>query len=315
MNALNGHDKYGRAALDRECIELASLAHGRNPALNRSAFAMGSLIAAGLLDRREVEQRLYDASETNGHVKKRGPLVTQRTIASGIESGLREPRAIPEPTRSNGASRPRQQPQPQPTRPQELRPKPQLSGVPIPVWTEPGVDGKPPLVAVGLAELRPLNGEVRRHAYRRDGEVIRLKIKKADGWLDCYRVRRPGDGALGWQTKKPAGFVPMPYQGPAGAIDGFDPELLGETLWWCEGERDADTLQALGLAAFTFGSASDVPPCADLLRGRDLIVLGDHDEAGEKGIVRKVEMARGVASRIRVVRFPELPVGGDVSNF
>ncbi len=105
------------------------------------------------------------------------------------------------------------------------------------------------------------------------------------------------------------------YRGPINGIDGFDAELSSETLWWAEGERDADSLQAVGFASFTFGSASDVPPCEELLRGRDVIIVGDNDDAGEKGITRRVYMARGVACRIRVVRFRELPAGGDVTNF
>ena len=313
MNAPHTHDRYAQAALEAECAKLAGTARGRNDATNRSAFSLGQIVGAGALDRSEVEQRLYEACQVNGHVAKHGPAGTRATIASGLKEG--QPRSIPETSWANGASRPK--PQPAPARPQEPdRPAPKLHDVPIPNWTEPDGNGKLLLFAHGLDEPKPMNGEVRRHRYVRDGAAARIKIKKADGaWVDIYRVLRTADEVMGWQAKKPAGFLPMPYLGPAGAIDGFDPEMIGETLWWVEGERDCDTVQQVGLCGFTFGSASDVPDCRELLRGRDVVIVGDNDEAGEKGIARKVEMARGVVGRLRVVRFADLPAGGDVTDF
>ena len=314
MGALNGHDhgRYARAALDAELATLAGTARGRNHAANVAGFKMGGLTIAGALNRKEVEPLLFQAAEQNGSVAKHGAEVMRRTIRSGLDAGEKQPRALPE-ARSNGVARPRPQPAARPQEP--ARPVAKLHDVPIPVWTEPDGKGRLLLFAHGLDEPKPMNGEIRRHRYIRNGVAVRAKIKKADGaWTDIYRVRRT-DNVVGWQAKKPAGFVPVPYLGPAGAIDGFDPELADEPLWWAEGEKDVDSLQQIGLAAFTFGSASDVPACEELIRSRDLIIVGDHDVAGEKGIARKVEMALGVAARVRVVRFLELPAGGDVSDF
>ena len=308
----NGHDKYGQAALDAELATLAGTARGRNHAANVASFKIGSLTIAGVLDRKEVEPLLFQAAEQNGSVGKHGANAMRATIASGLNAGEKQPRVLPEAARVNGASRPK--PQPIPPRPQEpAKSAPQLRDVPIPDWTEP-VDDKPKFFAIGLAEPRPMVGELRRHVYRRGTEPVRIKVKRESGWLDCYRVRNP-DGVVGWQARKPRDFVSTPYLGPVGAIDGFDPEIANETLWWTEGEKDVDSLQAVGLAAFSFGSASDVPPCGDLLHSRDVVILGDNDEAGERGIERKAAMARSVAARVRTVRFTELQAGGDVSDF
>lgn len=107
--------------------------------------------------------------------------------------------------------------------------------------------------------------------------AVRAKVKRdGKGFLDFYRVVRPSDGAIGWQAKRPEGFTSTPYVGVAGALG---PEHRDEPLFWPEGEKDVDTLQRLGLLAFTFGGASDVPECcAALVAGRRLIVLGDNDE-------------------------------------
>lgn len=302
FNGISNPENYARRAFEAECDILASTAHGRNDQLNRSSYTVGQLVGTGLIDRGEAEHRLFSAAQANGYVAKDGPAAAKATIASGIENGIREPRE-----NLNGCPR-------QPEAPR-TKPAPKLGAAPLPDWTRPNQDGKPKFVAVGKDQPTRYDDELRRHVYWRDGQPVRVKIKKETGepqWIDWYRVRRPSDGAVGWQAKKPLGYVPVPYIGPAGASDPF---ADAGGLIWAEGEKDVDTLRRLGLAAFTFGSASDIPDCAELLRNRDLIVTGDNDEAGEKGIKAKVAAVIPVAACVRVVRFLDLPPGGDVSDF
>ncbi len=269
-------------------------------------------MGAGLLDRGEVERRLFDAARASGYVGKDGPLAARSTIKSGLDHGLREPRTAP----TNGHAATSSAPVDLPLAATPRRPAPVLRGVALPDWTPPDAEGKPTFYGIGVAEPKTLDGEVRRHVYRRDGEQIRVKVKlAAGGFRDFYRVRRPEDGAVGWQARKPEGYVPMPYLGPHDAFDPFDAEMLGETLFWPEGEKDVDTLQRAGLVAFTFGGASDVPDCGALLAGRDLVILGDNDAPGERCVARKADLALATASRVRVVRFPELTIGGDVTDW
>ena len=93
---------YGRKALDAECLRVAmarpGAEEGRNNALNRAAFALGQLVAGGVLDRSTVEQRLYEAAaqsglETDPGCGEKG---IRGTIRSGLEAGLKTPRGIPE---------------------------------------------------------------------------------------------------------------------------------------------------------------------------------------------------------------------------
>lgn len=299
-------ERYATTAMERELAGLASLAHGRNDALNKSARALGQLVGAGVLDEHEVKERLYEAAVANGYVAKDGPAAARATIASGFGAGLKTPRQIPhgqEPRMADAAP----------------KPAAKLSGVPLPDWTPPDAEGKPVFHAIGRDEPGIVRDEVagRRHAFRRDGENVRFKIKRTSGsaFINFYRVKRPSDGLIGWQALKPAGFVPAPYIGPADASDPFAAGSDFEVLHWPEGERDVDTLRRIDLQAFTFGGASDVPECSDLLRGRDVLILADNDDDGEKCLARKVAMAQPVAARVRVVRFPELPIGGDVTSW
>ena len=307
-------EAYARAALDRECEVLASTRRGRNAQANLSGFNVGQLVGAGALDRHEAERRLFAASETNGYVGKDGAPAARATIKSGLDDGQRKPRTIPE-AQFGGARRPRHEGAPE--RPADLpRAKPKLADVPVPDWTEPGADGKPKFIGIGQPEPIRFSDEVRRHAYTRDGAAVRVKTKNREGkFTNWYRVRRPGDGAIGWQARKPAGWIDVPYL-PPGAPDPFDPARRGEAIVWAEGEKDADAAHANGFHSFTFGSAGDVPDVSDLLSDHAVIIVVDNDEAGRGSIPKKVGAAIHAGARsIRLVQFPELADGGDLADF
>ena len=107
----------------------------------------------------------------------------------------------------------------------------------------------------------------------------------------------------------------MPYL-PEGAPNPFTADRSGETLVWSEGEKDADTLHRNGIHGFSFGGSTDVPNCDDLIRGHHIIIADDNDPAGVACTERKVAVAiRAAATSIKVVRFTELKVGGDVTDF
>lgn len=58
-------EAYARRALESECAKLGSTMVGRNRQLNRSTFALGQLVGAGALDRREGENRLFAAARAS----------------------------------------------------------------------------------------------------------------------------------------------------------------------------------------------------------------------------------------------------------
>jgi putative DNA primase/helicase len=93
----NGHphgtipDAYVRAAVDAECRAVASAPEGqRNDTLNRAAFALGQLVGAHALGRREAEARLLAAALTCGLDHREA----DATIRSGLDGGEQHPRQI-----------------------------------------------------------------------------------------------------------------------------------------------------------------------------------------------------------------------------
>lgn len=94
-----GQKAYAKAALDGECAAVAlSVQPGRNDRLNKAAFKLGTLVAAGLLSEAEVVARLTTAgrdcklNEDSGC----GESGIQATIQSGLQAGKLQPREIPE---------------------------------------------------------------------------------------------------------------------------------------------------------------------------------------------------------------------------
>jgi hypothetical protein len=84
-----GPRRYGATALEREAENVATAAEGaRNQALNRAAFKLGQLIAAGHLTEADVTTELT-AAALQADLE---PDETRRTITSGLNAGRRNPR-------------------------------------------------------------------------------------------------------------------------------------------------------------------------------------------------------------------------------
>jgi hypothetical protein len=90
LNAAGRHP-YAAAALHNELDKLAGAREStRNNTLNEAAFNLGQFVEAGLLPRDEVEMLLENAALAIGL----GEAETQRTIKSGIEAGMHNPRRV-----------------------------------------------------------------------------------------------------------------------------------------------------------------------------------------------------------------------------
>lgn len=82
-------EAYARAALDAECAEVATTGQGsRNNALNKAAFAAGTMIGAGWIGRCECESALLAAAAACG---LKG-WEARATIKSGLNAGEKKPR-------------------------------------------------------------------------------------------------------------------------------------------------------------------------------------------------------------------------------
>jgi putative DNA primase/helicase len=307
MERANGfRPEYVEAAIAGEVARVALAApSSRNDTLNRAAFNLASLGLAGS----DIIGALRPAAEQAG--LRRSEIYS--TINSGMKAGRQQPR--PAPTSCGRYAGPvRVTPRPVPMAPAisvegaESTPAAPLPRCDAPNKFADGDDGPP-----------ARHGELRRHVYRRGGVPVRVKIKtqRDDGasYQNWYAVAK-SNGVIGWQAQKPAGYVAVPYVGAG--LNPFDPELSRDTLLWPEGEKDCDMLARQGVPAFTFGGTGDGLPneAASYLAGRHIAILADNDAGGEAHADKKAALAHDAgAASVRVIRFPELPPKGDVTDF
>ena len=86
--------RYAQTALKLETAAVRGAPEGtRNDTLNKAAFSLGQLVGSNALSRADVEWALLDAAISSGLHENEA----RATIRSGVDSGIQQPREIPEP--------------------------------------------------------------------------------------------------------------------------------------------------------------------------------------------------------------------------
>ena len=97
------------------------------------------------------------------------------------------------------------------------------------------------------------------------------------------------------------------------------PELINSTgqVFIVGGEKDVETLRKHDLISTTNdnGEGHWRSEFNQFLKDRDVVILEDNDEKGRKHGKAVSQQLKGVAKSIRIIKFPELDKGGDVTDF
>ncbi|MBP8305151.1 MAG: AAA family ATPase [Phycisphaerae bacterium] len=135
-------------------------------------------------------------------------------------------------------------------------------------------------------------------AYDYRDEQGRLMYQNVKFTPKTFRVRRPTpEGGWTWNRD---GIMPVPYRLPE-LISASTQDFLLVT----EGERDVETLRALGFSATTSGGADSWrTEFARYFQGRLVCVLPDADEAGQRYARAVVESLAPVAGEVRLAQVP-----------
>lgn len=290
---------YIQAAIEGESASVAAAQSStRNHTLNRAAFKLGTI--PNMATETAINALLI-ASRANGYLKEHGEMATRKVIDSGLRNGQANLRpsiqheGITQIARQTASA---------------------TSAIPgkRPNLTKPDANGKPSFRRWGAEGPPPRAGQKRRHIYTKDSDPVRIKVMLQEGGaVNWYRVQDSA-GNMGWQARKPMGYVEVPY---TGGTDPFDLEVRDDALFLPEGEKDCDTLVSIGLPAMTFGGTGDGAPAelADYCVGRNVIILADNDEGGRDHAERKAALVARSAKDVKVVSFPELREKGDVSDW
>lgn len=142
----------------------------------------------------------------------------------------------------------------------------------------------------------------------------------ADGTL-VFQVCRMEPKAFPQRRPTPAGgwewglgdVAPVLYRLPE-VIEAVASE---RRIYVVEGEKDADTLVALGLSATTspMGAGKWREEYAATLAGADVVVLPDNDEPGHDHAKQVADSLRAAGCTVRVVALPDAAIKGDVSDW
>lgn len=165
---------------------------------------------------------------------------------------------------------------------------------------------------------------------------VKFKGRRADG-EKVYVTGRPFKGGSSEYAMAvaddPRSFFSYPglthvLKGKGGARDILfrlpellrdcdDPARKGEPIYIPEGEKDVETLRALGLIATTNpdGWRKWNDSYGEYLRGREVVLLLDNDRNGKRrGEELPVRLWR-FAKSIKVILLPDLPPKGDVTDW
>jgi AAA domain len=136
------------------------------------------------------------------------------------------------------------------------------------------------------------------------GELIYQVVRYAP---KDFRQRRP-DGNGGWIWKM-QGVERVPYRLPH--------LLNANEVFIVEGEKDADNLAKLGVAATTNPGGADKWPDSfgRWFDGRHAIILPDNDQPGRDHAQDVARKLKDHAASIRILDLPGLPPKGDVSDW
>ena len=97
--------------------------------------------------------------------------------------------------------------------------------------------------------------------------------------------------------------------------EALEQKRKGKTLFYCEGEKDVNTLKKYGLVATTAGSVSDwKSEYADFFIGADLVILPDNDKPGRDLSDQIKRDCKDVVYKIRIVNTSNRE-HGDVSDW
>lgn len=105
------------------------------------------------------------------------------------------------------------------------------------------------------------------------------------------------------------------------------PEILNsDTIYFTEGEKDADTLKELGIAGTTtpgggrglVGYSKKNPNLFDPIKGKEIRIVSDNDDVGSEYIKQVIEQVKDKVKNIKVFNLcnimPQLKKKGDISD-
>jgi RecA-family ATPase len=132
-----------------------------------------------------------------------------------------------------------------------------------------------------------------------------------------FTIRRPAPDEVSFVASfAGAGLVRVPYRWPELiAAKAANPDVVVDLM---EGEKDADTMAAMGFVATTAAGGkitSTIIRAIEDLNPSVLNIWEDNDAVGRKNALKLAKLFQGAARQIRIIRIPGLKRRGDVTDW
>jgi len=187
-------------------------------------------------------------------------------------------------------------------------------GDPISLWAairgvKQGEAARELVLDLGLHDSKPAQNNRRRvvAAYNYHGPDGKLVFQVTRWEPKNFTQRRP-DETGGW-IPSVKGIELVPYRLPG--------IIKAKSVFIVEGEKDADALAALGLAATcnAQGAGKWRPEYNRHFAGKRVCILPDNDDPGRKHAHDVARHLHGLAEVVKIIELPGLPPKGDVSDW
>ena len=292
VDCRNGHGAYGGLWMENVVQAIArDVFTTAMPALERAGYP----VVLHVHD--EIVAEVADGFGTTEEFVQ--ILTTPPTWAEGLPLAAKGRNGARFAKASKPAAEPRPEPEP------ELEPPPHTNGGDSQQWQDYNFDD------YTRGENRSGSSPAQ-YIYRDSaGEPIRRVKRTANKQFPQERWNKASGSWIGGKGAL-KGVPHYPYRLPE--LNAADPD---ESVFVCEGEKDAENVAALGLIATTNDGAAGkwMPELNKWFAGRRVVLLADNDEPGRMHVAKVAAMLAEIAAEIVTVHFPELPVGGDVSDW
>lgn len=137
--------------------------------------------------------------------------------------------------------------------------------------------------------------EVRRYPYTDAKGNVLFKVVRYEP-KDFRQCRPDGNGGVAWNL-----------EGVQRVLFNLPKVIAADIVFLCEGEKDAETIEAMGLTGTTNvgGAKKWEPSYTPYFRNKELVILPDNDEAGQAHLELVSKALERVAKSMRIVKMPE----------
>jgi len=131
----------------------------------------------------------------------------------------------------------------------------------------------------------------------------------------CRKVKMP-DKKM-WFERFESGAYVAGLAGMTVPLYNLAAVTTADTVYLCEGEKDAETLITRGLCGTTnhAGAKSWAPHLTEQLKGKTVVLIPDNDEAGRKRVAIVAKALQGVVKELRVFIPDNVPEKGDITDW